>query len=65
MEAFLAALRQRCRGASQSSPEKISRPQKRVSCLVELFGRDELEEFRRGVEPVSYTHLTLPTILLV
>eukprot|EP00959_Pyramimonas_sp_CCMP1952_P039526 827011-Pyramimonas_sp.AAC.1 len=29
-------------------------------CLVEPFGIDELEEFRRGVElvgPVSYTHL--------
>ena len=29
------------------------------------FSKDSTKEDRQGVEPVSYTHLTLPTILLV
>ena len=30
-----------------------------------LTARDAIEDRVRGLEPVSYTHLTLPTILLV
>ncbi|GAB5838896.1 hypothetical protein JMUB7528_28730 [Staphylococcus aureus] len=32
---------------------------------VDVAGYDELAAFDDDIEPVSYTHLTLPTILLV
>eukprot|EP00959_Pyramimonas_sp_CCMP1952_P436079 9132007-Pyramimonas_sp.AAC.1 len=60
MDAFLAALQQRCRGAPQSSPGRISRPR---GCLRSSgFGRyqvprraflSKLMLFRRGVELVG------------
>ena len=38
-----------------------------VSVVARVFSvsREEILEKRRGRQPVSYTHLTLPTILLV
>ena len=43
----------------QSELERDVREEPRAVCCVPLFGG------RRGAEPVSYTHLTLPTILRV
>ena len=38
---------------------------RRFGCRVQMGGSDQWGNIVNGIEPVSYTHLTLPTILLV
>ena len=50
-----------------TAPASVEDPVDPEPIDLTSLSKDELEDYGRtiGIEPVSYTHLTLPTILLV